>query len=115
MKSPITAPVLIDEAIRTLKNDIAPHIDAAHKYDILMCINALEISLRSLSADKADKIKHTSKGISGLIDQIRAGEYDDLALSESQSLLNMLKHENDQELRISVPAKKYQLLKPDKG
>lgn len=108
MKSPITAPVLIDEVIRTLKNEIAPQVGKDQKYDMLMCINALEISLRSLSEYAAINKNDTYVDV---VSQIRDGQYDNLDDAESKSLLQSLTQENDKELKISIAAKKYQQLR----
>lgn len=113
MRSPITANVLIDEVIATLKNDITPNIDAKHKYSLLMCINALEISQRSLS-ENTQKDKEAVPfydHADTLITDIRSGRYDDLNEPPSKAILQSLRNRNDEDLRISVSENKYQKLK----
>lgn len=111
MKSPITATVLIDEVIRTLKSEIVPNVSADKKYEILMCINALEISHRSLTNTNENNKNSIKSNVTNVINRIRSGEYDNLEDDESKLLMLILAEDNDKELRISVPEKKYQLLK----
>lgn len=110
MRSPVTPSVLISEVIATLKQEIVPSCDANHKYSLLMCINALEISLRSIDTEVVD----TEDKVSQLIADIRSGTHDDLKALGSQSLLEALGKENAKELSISVPPKKYQTLIAEK-
>lgn len=98
MKNPINAEVLLREVGRVLKNDILPSVEPDKKYALLMCINAVEISCRSLSANEADaqewiKISNT----------IREGKYDNADDQAFMSLLEALGELNDKELKISSP------------
>lgn len=106
MRSPIDAKVLLAEVIAVLKNDILPTVVPEQKFPLLMCLNALQISLRSLSETVDAEAVVSLEELDGLTQAIKQGQYD-VADAAGQAafaeLLEKLTVANKQDLLVSNP------------
>lgn len=102
MTTPITTPVLLNEALAVLKSRLLPNASADTKYEVLMCMNAISIALRQHEAgtDQSQDLQHYSDET---IKEIREGKYDDLSSQATVALLNALTCSNNADINISNP------------